>query len=157
MLIKIIGSLAIIGAGVFCSVSLCGYHRRRLETLDGFISLIYYIKGQVECYARPIGEILGSLPPEILRDCGCPEGAGSLEELVKSSKHFFDRDTLRLLTSFYTEFGYAFREEQARRCEHYIAMLRDRRGLISEGIIAESRAESAICICACLCLTILLW
>ena len=157
MLIKIIGSLAIIGAGVFCAVSLCGYHRRRLETLDGFISLIYYIKGQVECYARPISEIMQSLPPEILRSCNCPRGARTLEELIDESKIFLDREELRLLTSFAGEFGSSFREEQTRRCDHYISMLRDRRAIASERLIPEMRSGSAVCICVSLCLMLLLW
>lgn len=157
MLIKIIGSLFLCASGVFSALSLCRYHRRRLDTTDGFISLIYYIKGQVDCYARPIGDILHSLPPEILRDCNCPAGAGSLEELVSESKIYLDRETLRLLTSFSSEFGSIFREEQTRRCDHYISLLRERRGDIANRLPAEMRSGSAICICIALCLAILLW
>ena len=138
-------------------MSLCRYHRRRLETLDGFISLIYYIKGQVDCYARPIGDILASLPPEILRDCNCPEGVGSLEETVSESKIYLDRDSLRLLASFSSEFGSTFREEQTRRCEHYISVLRDKRAVVAGRLSADVRSGSAVCICVSLCLMILLW
>ena len=157
MLIKIIGSFAIVTAGGVCALSLCRYHKRRLETLEGFISLIYYIKGQVECYARPIGEILQALPPEILRDCNCPEGADSLEELVSESRHLLDRESDRLLRAFCAEFGNTFREEQGRRCEHYASQLCRHRAAISEHSVSDMRAASAICLCACLCLTILLW
>ncbi len=157
MLIKIIGSVLICVSGLLCAFSICRYYRRRQDTLDGFISLIYYIRGQVDCYARPIGDILLSLPPEMLRDCNCPRGALSLEELVCESRIYLDRESLRLLTSFSSEFGSIFREEQTRRCDHYISQLRDRRIELAGRLPYEMRSASAICICIALCLTILLW
>lgn len=157
MWIKLIGSIFLALSGAFSAISICRYHRRRLDTIDGFISLIYYVKGQVDCYARPIGDILRSMPSEILRDCNCPKGAWSLEELVEESKIYLDPESLRLMTSFATEFGSIFREEQTRRCEHYAAELRARRAYISDKLSGEMRSGSAICIGISLCLVILLW
>lgn len=157
MLIKIIGSVLLAASGVCASVSLCRYCRRRLDTLDGFIALIFYIKGQVECYARPIGEIIASLSPEILRDLNCPTGASSIEELVSESRIYLDREGLRLVSAFSQEFGSVFREEQSRRCDYYIALLSERRARLSERLLPEMRAGSAVCICSSLCLLILLW
>ena len=157
MWIKVIGSILLALTGVTSAISICRYHRRRLDTLDGFVSLIYYIKGQVDCYARPISDILHSLPPEILRACNCPRGANSLEDLILESKIYLDSESLRLVTAFSSEFGSIFREEQTRRCDHYITLLRDRRGEIAGRISSEMRSGSAICICLSLCLAILLW
>ena len=157
MLIKIIGSVLLAASGVCASVSLCRYCRRRLDTLDGFIALIFYIKGQVECYARPIGEIIASLSPEILRDLNCPTGASSIEELVSESRIYLDREGLRIVSAFSQEFGAVFREEQSRRCDYYIALLGERRARLSERLLPEMRAGSAVCICSSLCLLILLW
>ena len=157
MWIKLIGSVLLCASGAFSALSLCRFHRRRLDTTDGFISLIYYVKGQVDCYARPIGDILRSLPPELLRACNCPRGASSLEELILESRIYLDRESLRLLSSFASEFGSIFREEQTKRCDHYIALLRDRRGEIANKLSSEMRSGSAVCICVSLCLAILLW
>lgn len=154
---KIFGTVLLGISGVVAAVSLRIYHKRRIDTLDGFISLIYYIKGQVDCYARPIGDIMLSLPPEILRGCNCPMGATSVDELIFESKIYLDRESLRLLTAFSTEFGSIFREEQARRCDHYIAMLSGLRGQIAARGEGEMRSGGAVCICAALCLAILLW
>ena len=157
MLIKLIGSLVLAISGTVSAISICRYHQKRLDTLDGFISLIYYIRGQVDCYARPIGDILHSLPPEILRDCNCPTGANSLEELVSESKIYLDRESLRLLTSFSGEFGSIFREEQTRRCDHYAEGLKGQRMLISNNLSGAMRSGCAVCIGFTLCLVILLW
>ena len=144
-------------ASVVASLSLCRYYQKRLDTLDGFISLILYIKGQVACYARPIGDILSELPPEILRDCNCPLGAKSIEEMIEESRIYLDRDTLRLLVAFSNEFGSIFREEQAKRCDHCVISLRDRRECAAERVGGEIRSGCAVCIGLALCITILLW
>lgn len=157
MWIKVIGSILLALTGTVSAISVCRYHRRRLDTLDGFVSLIYYIKGQVDCYARPIGDILHSLPPEILVDCNCRGGADSLEELINESKIYLDRESLRLLTSFSGEFGSIFREEQTRRCDHYASELKGRRELVSRELVGNVRSGCAVCIGVSLCLVILLW
>lgn len=157
MWIKLIGSILLGLSGAVSAISVCRFHRRRLDTLDGFISLIYYIKGQVDCYARPIGDIMLGLPPEILRDCNCPRGASTLDELIEESRVYLNREELRLLCSFASEFGSTFREEQTRRCGHYIEMLRDRRAAVSERLVGEMRSGSALCVCVSICLMLLLW
>ena len=157
MWIKIIGSILLCASGGFSAFSLCRFHRRRLDTTDGYISLVYYIKGQVDCYARPIGDILQSLPPDILRSCNCPRGARSLDELIGESRIYLDRESFRLMTAFSNEFGSIFREEQTRRCEHYATLLRERRAEIAGRLASEMRSGSAICICLSICLAILLW
>ena len=157
MWIKLLGSVLLGVSGVLSALSVCRFHRRRLDTLDGFISLILYIKGQVECYARPIGEILSELPAEILRDCNCPMGAGSIEEMIEESRMYLDRDTLRLLLAFSGEFGSVFREEQTKRCDHYVLSLRDRRDAAAERVGGDMRSGCAACIGLAICVTILLW
>jgi len=157
MIIKLIGSIILTLSGVGFALSLCRYQRRKLITLDGFISLIRHIKGQIDCYARPIGDILLTLPPEIYHDCNCPEGAESLEIMIDESKIYLEDEPLRLLRSFACEFGSTFRDEQLRRCDNYIAALGEKRGQLEREVESRSRAGSAIWICGALSLTILLW
>jgi hypothetical protein len=92
-----------------------------------------------------------------LRDLNCPTGASSIEELVSESRIYLDREGLRLVSAFSQEFGSVFREEQSRRCDYYIALLGERRARLSERLLPEMRAGSAVCICSSLCLLILLW
>lgn len=157
MYIKLVGGSFLLVAALLSSISLCAYYRRRLDTLDGFISLIQYIKGQVDCYARPIDGILSALPPEILRDCNCPAGAGSLEEMIEESRLYLDRDSLRYVTAFAVEFGSIFREEQTRRCDHYVDRLRERRAAVAERQTMEMRSGCAIILSLSACILILLW
>ena len=157
MLIKLLGGTLLAVSGCLAAVMLRLYHKRRIETLDGLISLILFIKGQVDCYARPIGEILSSIPKEILRDCGVTVIPESLSDVPGGARIYLDEECLRLFTSFAAEFGKSFREEQVRRCDHYIAALGERRMGYETKALAQGRAGGAICVCVSLCLLILLW
>ena len=157
MIIKLIGTVLLSVSGVAIAVSVCRFQRRKLMPLDGLISLIFFIKGQVDCYARPVSEILASVPPDILVDCNSHSGAESLEEIAESCKSYLDDEPGRLISTFATEFGTTFREEQLRRCDYYIAALSEQRRQLEPAVAARSRSSSAVCICAALCVAILLW
>ena len=90
MVIKLIGCGALAIASVIMAWSYRRFQWRKLDTLDGFISLIFYIKGQIDCYSRPRGDILSTLPPEIFHALNCPRGAQTLEELFEASKIYLD-------------------------------------------------------------------
>ncbi len=155
--IKLIGSLFLTASSVAMAFSLYRFQRKRLEVLDGFLSLLQYIKGQVNCFARPIGEILESLPPEIALACNCRGGVDSLDELIEGCRCYLDEEPLRLLRAFSSEFGGSFREEQTRRCDYYIGALGEKRKQLEPAVMAKSRSGGALWICGVLSLLLLLW
>ena len=157
MIIKIVGCGALALASVIMALSYRRFQWRKLDTIDGFVALIFYIKGQIDCYSRPRSDILSSLPPEIFHACNCPRGATTLEELVDASRVYLDDEPLRLLTTFCSEFGSTFRQEQLRRCDHYIAALGEQRRIVASNVNSKSRAGTALFICAGIGVIILLW
>ncbi len=157
MTFKLIGALIFCLSGVMMAVSYRRFQLRKLDTVDGFISLLFYIKGQIECFSRPRSEILLTLPPEIFCACNCPLGAETLEELVESSRIYLDDETLRLVSSFASEFGGVFRDEQLRRCDYYIAALSEERKRVFASVSSRSRAGGALWVCGAVGIVILLW
>ena len=157
MLFKLAGSVIIAASSVLIAISHRRFLEKKLRTLDGFISLIMYIKGQVDCYALPLYEMLMSLPPEILGNCNCPEGVESLDELICESRIYLDDEGIRLLEAFCFEFGSVFRTEQLRRCDFYVESLVERRKLLADEVIKSSRVGSALSICSSIGLLILIW
>ncbi len=155
--IKLVGSLMLAVSGLVMAISYSRFQERKLETIDGFLSLLFYIKGQIDCFARPRSEILSTLPAEVFCACNCPRGAETLEELIEASRIYLDEEPLRLISSFAAEFGSTFRDEQLRRCDYYISAIGEERKRIFASVKSKSRAGSAIWICACIGIIILLW
>ncbi len=157
MTVKLIGAILMALSGVIVGLSRRRFEWRKLRTIDGFMSLLFYIKGQIDCYSRPRSEILETLPAEVFCACNCPSGAGTLEELVEASKIYLDDESLRLVSAFAAEFGSTFREEQLRRCDYYISALGEQRRILFSSVKDKGRAGSALWICAGICAIILLW
>ncbi len=155
--IKLVGAVLIGLSGVIMSISYRRFQLRKLNTVDGFISLFFYIKGQIDCFSRPRSDILSSLPAEVFCACNCPRGAETLEELVEASRIYLDEEILRLVSSFAAEFGSTFKDEQLRRCDYYISAVSEERRRVYAAVTARSRAGGALWIFACLGLVILLW
>ena len=63
MICKILGSFFLLCAGGYAAVAVTRFEHRRLRVLDGYISLLYYIKGQIDCYAMPMPDILAKADP----------------------------------------------------------------------------------------------
>lgn len=157
MLVKLIGSAMILCSALVFAVGHYRFEERRLRTADGFIALLLYIKGQIDCYALPLCDILQGVPLKIYADCNSACGAESVTEMIDNSRIYLDEESERLLEAFASEFGSTFRAEQLRRCDHYVAALRERRGVIFAESQKRRRAGSAIWICSSLGLLILLW
>ena len=157
MTLKLIGSLLFALSGVVMAISYSRFQTKKLNTIDGFMSLLFYIKGQIDCFARPRSEILSTLPAEVFCACNCPRGAETLEELVEASRIYLDDEPLRLVASFAAEFGSTFRDEQLRRCDYYISALSEERRRVFLEVQSKSRADSALWICACVGIIILIW
>ena len=169
MIYKALGSLLLLMVGGYLSLSVSRYQRRRLFVLDAYLSLIYHIKGQIDCYAMPVHEILARVDRSVLAACrGFSEEEArrlahaiapvdSVPELIRESKGYLESESERLLMAFSAELGSTFREEQVKRCEYYMEALEEERSRLADAIPARIRVNSVLCVCGTLGLLILLW
>ena len=158
MYIKLLGSLLIALAGGGISLSFCRFERKRLIVLDAYISLLFYIKGQIDCYSMPLSDILLGADSSLIEACGYRGDVPlSLQEMLPHSKIYLESESLRLLMQFSDEFGSTYKGEQLRRCDYYIDSLLERRRVLLEEIPSKSRVGSAIWMCASFALMIILW
>ena len=152
-MIKLLGSLLLAVTGLVLAVSISRFEQKKLRVIDSFISLIFHIKGQIDCYSLPLCDILRNRPSglELL------DGSEDLGEILYNARIYLDTETYRLLESFYTEFGGLYRDEQLKRCEYYIEALGEQRRALFEDLPARTRIGSALCICSTIGILIILW
>lgn len=157
MEIKLLGSLLIALSGGVLSASFCRFQKRRLLVLDSYISLMFYIKGQIDCYSKPISEILMGADRDILNACGYREDNQSLSDMLLQSKIYLGGESMRLLSCFADEFGSTYKGEQLRRCDYYIEALLEERNSLSQEIPSKTKIGSALWMCASIAVMIILW
>lgn len=155
--LRLLGGMLILfsgGMAAFCSVR---YERLKISVLDGWLDLIFYIRTQIDCYLTPLGEILANADPGLFRACmyrGRPSG---LNALLESTRFYTDAETHRLLRAFIKELGSSYREEQVRRCDYYISVLRGIRDRQMAELPARQKVRATLCACAAAGALILLW
>ena len=167
MICKLVGSLLLLFAGGYVSLAITRFEKRRLRVLDGYISLIYYIKGQIDCYAMPLSDILASADPAVLAAClgldmaGHPPpvlaGDRPITSMVEESRLYLEPETERLLTTLTGELGSTYRAEQVARCDHYLRALTEERRKLGDSLPARLRAVCTLCLCSAVVAALLLW
>ena len=165
MIYKVIGTVILLLAGGYISAAMTRFERRRLRVLDGYISLIYYIKGQIDCYAMPLADILALADPSVIAAClgldlttPLPRPTERpLAAMVQESRLYLEPESERLLTTLTGELGSTYRAEQVIRCDHYLAALTEERKKLGDTLPARLRATCTLCICCALVAAILLW
>lgn len=169
MLVKIIGCLLLTGSGVYLAVSLTRYERRRLTVLDGYLSLLRTVKGQIDCFARPLSDILAGAHPSVLAACrgqsyppaGIPPGGKriipSLPALISDGHDYLTPESERILTSFADECGNTLRTEQVGLCEYCLEALNEERRRLADALPVRQRTSAALCLCVTAASVILLW
>ena len=168
MIYKLLGSLVLLFAGGYVSIAITRFERRRLRVLDGYISLIYYIKGQIDCYAMPLSDIMASADPTVLAAClgldastAClpPTVTGDrpITAMVEESRLYLEPEVERLLTTLTGELGSTYRAEQVIRCDHYLTALTEERRKLGDSLPARLRAICTLCLCSAVVAALLLW
>ncbi len=156
-MLKFLGALLILSVGVFAAFVSVQYEKRRLTVVDGWIDLILYIRGQIDCYLLPIEDILSSGDRALLEACMSPSNAADLPAILTSCEIYLDGDAKRTLESFVREIGAGYREEQIKRCDYFISSLRAQREKIAAALPLRVRLCATLCICLALATAILLW
>ena len=111
MTAKLFGSLLLVGAGLYIALLLARYEHRRVGVLDGYLSLLRFIRGQIDCFSMPIGQILATVDPSVLAACrgqdraSAERPAASLPLLLHESRGYLGAESERLLTCFAAQWG----------------------------------------------------
>ena len=156
-MLKFLGALLILSVGVFAAFISVQYEKKRLTVVDGWIDLILYIRGQIDCYLMPLDDILSGGDRALFEACMSPSNAADLPAILDASGIYLDGDGKRLVEGFVREIGSGYREEQLKRCDFFIASLRAQREKIAAALPLRVRLCATLCICIALATAILLW
>lgn len=151
--------IKLFGVGLILSTGLAGaflssrFERRRLAVTDGWIALIGTIRGQVDCYLRPIGEILAGCDSELIRAGGTTD----LQSVFRASSRYLTEPSRRAVSLFVGEIGESYRAEQLKSCERCLLILQSEREKLAAQLPATVRTRGALCLCSALAVAVLLW
>ena len=156
---KLIGSIALIGAALNSYIEMQKFQKKRICQINAFISLIEYIKNQVECFLLPFDIILKKCDRKILNDCFVASDISNIKnmkDLLSSTTFYCDEHIVEILKKFSDNFGLSYSKEQISSCEYCCSELIKNRDKILEKDIKNKKIQFAICLSVSFSIIILL-
>lgn len=121
---KFVGIALILCCGVLSGLAFVAFERRRCRQAEGFLSLLRYIRSQIDCFSAPVCQILASCDACILTDCGTQASdLPDFDALLHGTRLYVPEEMCRLLSDFGAQLGSSYREEQLRCCDYFLERL----------------------------------
>ena len=158
-LTKPLGALLILAASAYTAYLTSKRERKKLLLLDAWIELLFYVRGEIECYLTPRKQLLKNADSSLLQRCADSTKAPirDWDTLLQHALPMLDEKSRSLLSRFSQELGECYREEQLRRCDHYLNSLQRVREALAQELPRAVKLGVSLRVCAALAVTILLW
>jgi len=153
---KLFGSLFILAGGAICGSALNKEDKKRLLRLDSIISLLKFIRLQIDYYCVPVGVIFERCDPSLLNACGTNKIPSRFGEFIDSIDPPLDAPVMSILRSFSNELGTSFREEQLKSCDSHIIRLTELRASVVKDMEKRKKLNRVLCFSAAAAVVILL-
>lgn len=156
-LFKLLGVALLTCSGLGVSHELNRRASAALQQNEAMMALIRTVRGQVECFAKPISEILRACDPGELAACGYTS-AETPNDLLALVRHclIYDEKTMQIVLRFAEEFGRGYREDEVLGCDYALSLLEERRAHLATEIPAKKKRNCVLALCAALATAILL-
>ena len=131
--------------------------KKKTRRIGDYLDLLRFIRAQIDCFARPIGDILLSYPGQD-RFASAENGTGQTYDLngIISTDAYLFEDANELLSAFAENIGSGTRDESVRLCDFTIAELEALDRKYREEYPGKARLWRTLPCLACLSLLILL-
>lgn len=157
-ILKLLGSAMIIFSALTVYFETQRNEKKKAEQINAYISLVEYIKKQIECFLLPIDSILSSCDENIIRECigSDTDRVKSLDELFEATSFCIDAEAVAHISSFVHDFGSYYRDEQIRACEICRDELCEISRKMCENTAKNKRVILTLCLCASLSIILML-
>ena len=154
---KLLGVAALVCSGMATSYELNRRASAALQQNEAMMALIRTVRGQIECFARPISEILSTCAESDLVACGYlySDVPSDLSEFAGKCISY-DEETMQIVLRFAEEFGRGYREDEVRGCDYVLTLLDERRACLAAEIPVKKKRNCVLAVCAALAMAIFL-
>ena len=156
-MIRILGACTVLGIVALAAWSRVQKERKGLAVLEAWITLLYEVRNRIDCFSLPINQILSNTDRALLDTLGCNGENPTPDRLFRSSEAFLYEDCKALLRALLGELGTSYRQEQVKRCDHYLKALEAHRDKIKQNLPMRQKMLVTLHLCAGLGAVILLW
>ena len=154
---KAAGAALLVCSGIAVAAQMNRTAEAALRQNEGIMALLRAVRGQIECFSLPIGQILAACDRDLLLACGYTEEEKprDLGEIL-SRMTVWDARTVSIFSQFAAEFGRGYREDEVRACDYALSLLEERRGVLAKDLPVKKKRNMTLSVCGALALALLL-
>ena len=156
-ILRIIGALMIAFSGAFAAYFLNRDAKETLSQTECFISLVRFLRAQIECFSMSVPKALDRVPDEMFSGCGFsgeerPQSMGEFLDGCRVTDDAVMRDMRRLAE----DLGKGYREEQLTLCDYCLSLLEGQRARIAGQLPLKIKVNSVLSLAGAAAVVILL-
>ena len=155
VILRVLGAVIIAISGFGAAYVLNVGVREGITEVQSVISLIRFLRSEIECFSMPVPRALSRCPKEILVGCGytdsCPPAS-----IYSLTEHLSNGAVQTQLVRFCEEIGKGYREEQLSLCDYYISVFEEQRRELAQQLPMRKKVNLTLCISSALAVVILL-
>ncbi len=155
MWVKLVGGALVMSGGAVTALMLNRALNERLSRLDALLSLLRFIRAQIDCFCLPVGEILRRVDVELFDACGVTPRPTDFDSLITQLDPVPDEAVMKLLRSFSAQLGASYRAEQLKSCDYHISELTAIREAFAGELKKRKKLNTTLCLSAAAAIVIL--
>lgn len=145
MLVKIIGSVLLLISSALCASRMISAEKSKIDTIETFISLISYIRNQIDLYSSPIGKILDKISSDTLDKLHLTSPPVKFDDLLKTEGLPIGEETEKTLREFSSSLGKSYREMQIKLCDKALSELEAQKKKLQTAFPSRKKTILALC------------
>lgn len=124
-MLKLLGSVLLFACAALISHTRNRRIDERISQIRALCSLISFFRLQIDLFCVPVGEIFKRADADLINKCHFAKKAEDASAFT-SFEGDLPQDVLALLSSFGSELGTLYREEQLKSCDYHASKLKEK-------------------------------
>lgn len=145
MLVKAIGSGLLLISSALCASRMISAEKAKIDLLETFISVISYIKNQIDLYSSPIKKILDGINEETLHRLHLNDPPQRFDDILEISELSIGEETEKTLREFSSSLGKSYREVQIKLCDKTLSELEAQKNALKNAFPSRKKTILALC------------
>ena len=151
---KLIGASLVVASAAFIAHIRNREIDEKISQIKALCSLISFFRSQIDLFCVPVGEIFKRADANLIKKCRFAKGGENAASFSELEGNLPD-DVLALLSSFSSELGTLYREEQLKSCDHYISRLKEKLDLLESNAPKQKKLNTVLFLSAAIGIVIL--
>jgi hypothetical protein len=120
--------------------------KTKIDQIETFISIISYIRNQIDLYSSPIAKIFGDIGADMLDKLHLISSPKKFDDIINANELYLGEETQKTLCEFSSTLGKSYREMQIKLCDKTLSELEAQKRTLQNAFPSRKKTILALCL-----------